>query len=70
MEARGYFMHPVPRSSKEIKAAALQFCRDRRWACPDDHSADALLIAAYVLALKNPDRQHELLPLYQRRRAA
>lgn len=66
---RGYFMNPMPRGTAAIKRAAIQVCRDRSWMVTDDHAADALLMAAYGLAVKNPDRQHELLPMYCRRKA-
>ena len=67
---RGYFLPGVGWNTEHIKSAAVQACEDRCWAVVDHHSADALLMAAYLIAVKVPDRQHELLPLYQKRRRA
>lgn len=61
---RGYWHDPAPRGTDACKRAALQFCADRGWPAGSHHAADALVMAAYGLAIKRPDRQHELLPAF------
>lgn len=55
----------LPAGTKAIKKAVMQACRDRGWPVMDDHSGDALCIAAYTLARLCPDKAHESQPLFQ-----
>lgn len=49
-DARKAFLGKVPRRSKEIKIAVVHGCRIRGWPATDDHAADALCTADFVLA--------------------
>jgi hypothetical protein len=63
--ARRAFLTKVPRKSKDIKAAVIRACRQRGWPACDDHAADALVIASYVLEVLEPHSAHLTTPLFQ-----
>lgn len=66
---RGYFKIPSrPHIKKNV--AVAQYCAAMGWPADSEHSGDALVMAAYGLGLRVPDRQHELLPMFRKRRAA
>lgn len=64
-EARKAFMQHVPRKSKDIKAAVMAACEQRRWPFPDDHAADALCVASFIFdELVSVDEKHLTTPLF------
>lgn len=50
--------------SEAQKLSVIQACRDRGWACRDDHAGDALCIAAAALERLNPKMAHQTTPLF------
>lgn len=71
-EARRAFMTGVPRKSKDIKLAVMAACRLRGWPAHDNHSADALCVAAWALECEDRSTSHMTTPLFttKRRRKA
>jgi Holliday junction resolvasome RuvABC endonuclease subunit len=54
----------TPRKSKDIKRAIMEACRLRDWPATDNHAADALCVADFVLNQIDPSRSHERTPLF------
>ena len=65
-ECRRAFMTAVPRKSKEIKKAVNRAVLLRHWPSIDEHSDDALCVAARLLEIECPDESHEMTPLFSK----
>lgn len=63
-DARRAFLTKVPRKSKDIKAAVMRACDLRGWPNTDNHAADALCVASFVLEKVEPGSAHKLTPLF------
>jgi len=63
-DARKAFMGGVPRKSKFIKEAVMAECRSRGWPACDNHAADALCVASFMMEKMEPKKSHEMTPLF------
>ena len=63
-DARKAFLGKTPRKSADIKLAVMAACRLRGWQVKDNHAADALCVASFVLDSLDLARAHRNTPLF------
>ena len=63
-EARGAMMPKIPKGKDAVKLEARRQCRARGWPVADEHAADALVVANFILELVEPSSAAERTPLF------